>query len=262
MDLVQKALRKRESALGYYLLYCFERRNTAASIEALRACLRLKPDADYARLFLYYALANAHAPEEELDALAEEILRSAAVLKVEDYRNLVAVSLGQRFVSGIGPAGPDGEPYFGALYAIENWPAVERASNIQKILLAYALGIGGGQNTGDAERVLDMAGEETRRAYAALIAILRAYESFHEYQYDEACRFADQVLQDHQLDRDFYFMPIYDLGYQFEEFFRQWRRDDRRLIDRAIKLYERSLAMVPAWSKAYSGYVHLSLGRS
>lgn len=260
LNLVLKALARQESALGHYLSYCFRNEATAGA-EALQACLRLRPEAAYARLMLYYNRVNARAPKPELDALAAEILRSETVLRVEDYRNLIQVTLGQSFVGGIGPSGPNDEPYFGELYAIEDWEAVERSSDVQKILLAYALGIGGGQNTADAEKTLAMTDEGARRDYAALIDILRAYESFHDYQYDQACEFADQILQG-ELDREFYFIPVYDLGYQFEEFFRQWRRDDRRLIDRAIKLYERSLAMLPAWSKAYTGYVYLSLGRS
>ena len=260
LDLAQKALAKRKSALGYYLLGVFQK--GAAGIKALRSCLELCPEAGFARLLVCFYLAEGNASAKELRAAAKEALSNPqCFFRVEDYRDLVQIILGEHFLNAIGPAGPEGEPYFGPLYALTDWETVKQISPAQKVFLAYALATGGAQDTQDAEAILAPVDEPTKAAYAPLIKILRVYESFHEYDYEEACRLTDELLRARLAD-GFYFMPLYDLGYQFELFYLQWRRNDRRLLERAVALYEQAVSLRPKWSKAYTAYTYFSLGRS
>ena len=106
-------------------------------------------------------------------------------------------------------------------------------------------------------RLLD---EKDRNAYWQLINILRVYENFHDYNYDEVYRLTEEILKS-DMDPQDYFMPVYDLGYQFEIFYLNYYKEPR-LIEYAVRLYEKSCRMIPAWSKAYTAYTWVSWGRS
>ena len=119
----------------------------------------------------------------------------------------------------------------------------------------------GGQNTWDGEQLLCYIDEETLTTYAPIVKMIRIYENFHAYQYEEVYRLADELLAMEIAD-PFYFFYFYDLAYEYEMFFFAGYYPDQTMIDKAVRIYEKAYELAPPDSAYWQGAVLLGKGRS
>lgn len=256
-ELLQKAMSKKETSLGHYLVYAFTN-----DIEALSKVYVEGKDKGFVRQQMLIHAYNQGEKGENLRSEMELLLSDDTYyFDKEDYLNFLQMGFGERFVSSIGPGGPNNEPFFGPLCRVTAWDSFKRLAPRHQVLLAFAVGGPGGQNTGHAEELIKIIDEKTLRTYAPIILMLRIYENFHDYRYEEVYQDADELLA-MDLDDAFYFIYLYDLAYEYELFFFAGYRAEQRMIDKAVALYEKAYQKVPKWSSFWQECVLQGKGRS
>jgi len=204
--------------------------------------------------------AGEKTAAERLDGRIIGIEPGAGIMsKSEEV--IEAYGLGEKYISAIGPSGPNHEPYFGPLCAITEWESFKQFAPRHQILLAFAVAGPGGQNIWDAERLLEDIDEQTLEEYAPLVKMISIYGNFHSYQYDEVYKGADELLA-MEITAPFYLPYIYDLAYEYEMFYFAGYRAEQAMIDRAVQLYDKAYALAAAESPYLQGYILKEKGRS
>jgi len=263
IKLVEESLVERETVLGYYLQFSFTN-----NIESLRkaAALAERPAGLKVRLLIAdYNEEWDRNREPDRAKYAAEFEKLLAddhyYFENQDYLMFLQMGLGKTWHNTIGPAGPNDEPFFGALCAVAAWDSFAKFAPRHRVLFALAVGGPGGQNTEDAEQLLSYIDDETLSTYAPLVKMLRIYESFHDYQYDEAYQLADELLA-MDLDDPFYYMYLYDLAYEYEMFFFEGYYPDQTMIDKAVLLYDKAFRAAPPESRFWQEAALRDKGRS
>lgn len=261
--LVREALAERETCLGHYLHYCF-----TGDVESCQRAAALAERPGYLNQLLLILDYNANwergqEPDKEkyVAALEKILADDDYYFDTRSYLNFIQMGLGERWVSAIGPGGPNGEPFFGALCAFTAWDAFPRFAPRHQILLTLAVAGPGGQNTWDGEELLGYIAEETRKSYAPLVTMIKIYENFHEYQYAEVYRLADELLA-MEITDPFYFFYFYDLAYEYEMFFFRGYYPEQTMIEKAVRLYEKAYQLAPPDSAYWQGVALRGKGRS
>lgn len=258
IKLVSKALSKKETTLGYYLHFAFQ-----GNQEALKKAAELSKLPGFLNQYsLILSFNNNQMTKDEMLTNLEKLLASDDYyFDQDDYRNYIQMGLGKRFVSGIGPSGPDGEPYFGELCQVTAWDSFKKFAPRHQVLFAFAVGGPGGQNTGDAEKLLTMIDEKTQQTYAPFVKMLRIYEDFHDYQYPDVFQGANELLA-MELNDPVYFTFVYDLAYEYEMFYFKGYHAEQPMIEKAVQLYEKAYQLAPERSSYWKECVLQGKGRS
>jgi len=261
--LVIESLAERETVFGYYLQYAF-----TDDIEGLKKAIALaeRPASMIMQLLIHNYNADIDVDREPNEAYYvaefEKLLADDSYyFNNQDYQNFLQMGLGMRWVGAIGPAGPNNEPFFGELCAVTAWDSIPKFAPRHQVLFALAVGGPGGQNTPDAERVLEYIDEQTLQTYAPLVKMLKIYENFHDYQYDVVYQLADELLA-MDISDPFYFMYLYDLAYEYEVFFFEGYYPDQTMIDKAVLLYDKAFQLAPPESPLWQAAVLRDKGRS
>ena len=263
VSLVTEALREKETALGFFLQYAF-----SDDLESMQKAALLSERPGLLKEQLMFHRYNQELNErkevdrEQFVREIEELLSSDDYyFDSQDYRYFIQIGLGEKYISAIGPSGPNHEPYFGPLCAITEWESFKQFAPRHQILLAFAVAGPGGQNIWDAERLLEDIDEQTLEEYAPLVKMISIYGNFHSYQYDEVYKGADELLA-MEITAPFYLPYIYDLAYEYEMFYFAGYRAEQAMIDRAVQLYDKAYALAAAESPYLQGYILQEKGRS
>lgn len=258
IKLVSKALSKKETSLGYYLKYAFQ-----SDQEALKKAAGLSKLPGFLNQYdLILSFNDKRMTQEEMLTNLEQLLANDDYyFDKNDYLNYIQMGLGKRFAGGIGPSGPNGEPYFGELCQVTAWDSFKKFAPRHQVLFAFTVGGPGGQNTADVEKLLTMIDEKTQETYRPFIIMLGIYENFHDYQYPEVFKGADQLLA-MELNDPIYFTFVYDLAYQYEMFYFNGYHSEQPMIEKAVKLYEKAYQLAPERSSYWKECVLQGKGRS
>ncbi|HHU50301.1 MAG TPA: hypothetical protein GXZ36_00530 [Firmicutes bacterium] len=261
--LVAEALREKETALGYYLDFAFRE-----DLESLQKAVRLAERPGFMQEQLLFHRYNQELDKAEevnkeqfLSAIEELLSNDAYYFDIKDYHNFIQVGLGEKYLSAVGPSGPNNEPFFGPLCAVTQWDSFKKFAPRHQILFTFAVAGPGGQNIWDAEQLLSFIDESTLATYAPLVKMINIYGNFHDYQYAEVYKGADELLAMAITD-PFYFVFIYDLAYEYEMFYFAGYYPEQKMIDRAVQLYDKAYALAPAESAFWKECVLQGKGRS
>lgn len=255
-QLVTQALAEKKTALGYYLQYAFQE-----DVNGLKNAVELSNRPAFMKmlqLILDYNQGNTESFLPEIQALLGS---DAYYFDKEDYLNLITMGLGQRFSGGVGPSGPNGEPYFGELCMVTGWEEFKSFSPRHQILFTFTVGGPGGQNTHDAEKLLELISDDVQQQYAPFVTMLRIYENFHNYQYEAVYQGADELLKLNLTDPS-YFAYVYDLAYEYEMFYFTGYHPEPKMIEKSVFLYELAYKLAPQWSSFWKEGVLQGKGRS
>ncbi|NLM37532.1 MAG: hypothetical protein GX202_05330 [Firmicutes bacterium] len=262
VKLVQESLAERETALGYYLDYCFT--DNAESCKKAALLSQRPAYLNQHLLILDYNEKIESGREPEKDKYVTELEKLLAnddyYFDIDNYHNFIQLGLGEKWVSAIGPSGPNNEPFFGALCDFTAWDSFPKFAPRHQILMTLAVAGPGGQNSWHGEQLLGRIDEETLEIYAPLVKMIRIYENFHDYQYEEVYRLANELLA--MITDPFYFLYFYDLAYEYEMFFFADYYPDQTMIDKAVLIYDKAYQLAPPDSPYWQGMALRGKGRS
>lgn len=183
-------------------------------------------------------------------------------MTIQTYRGLTRQFIGKIYFDGIGPSGPNDEPFYGPLVEITNWNFVSNMNPVHRFYLAYAVANGGagGQNPIDSEKILDLVPENIKKINLERLNIIKMFNAFHRYDYNTILKLSSLPVDNNITNDKYIFYEFYNMGYQFE--INSIRYDIPNQMKSAVYLYKKALQHVPEWDNYYRYYISYSLGRS
>ncbi|GEM_PF-2367587 len=257
-DTIDKSLKIKQSADA--LLYRFIN-SREHSIEDLRQAEKILPwNPSLLFINLRANLIMAKDISNSFDDCNYLLISNKLPLTVNDYRYLGQVFIGIKSLNIIGPAGPNGEPFYGELFHVTNWTLIDQMAPLHKLFFACTIGYDGFQNSSDAERILRDVPEELLEQYRDEVYILRIFENFNSYNYDKVLSIANEVVSNKGLSSRMIYNEYYNMAYKLE--MNGMKYKIKLLIMAAPLLYQKAFENIPSWAGFSRNYIAYEWARS
>lgn len=188
------------------------------------------------------------------------VISNKTPLLINDYRYLGQVFLGANLPPVKGPGGPNGEPYYGELYQVTNWPLVNMMDPVHRLFFACTVGYGGFQNSADAERILKDIPGDLQDMYHDEIYILRIFENFNSYNYDNILNIASEAVSNKMLSSRMIYNDYYNMAYQLE--MQAMKFKINKLMEASVLLYRKAFENIPDWASFSRNYIAFEWSRA